>query len=605
MYSYYQESEALYTYLSEHDLSPSTLYNNNIYKDSFIVCLNLYKKIFSRNKEILQIFDDFIRCFNIPSGIPNCYELENAAFQDFVPKAVHYADTINEKEDDVYAEIAEHFSNVEYNELDKTLKTEDFKYLALREMTRNSEGFIESLLEYFRYVCRGYLVIYMYRQGLLSQEKILEIISLDGFKDPAFCHPPIMLDISESLAQKSALFTAAANIARLYHEQIFEGIADMADGNVDVLLWKNEGGSLSPKYISIKTAEAIERLKENDGLALWPILYLLATEKSGVDLNASPASLTETMFGPKFTSEDKTAFLEQARLNGDTDEFFNEIKEWIFYGFPIYVQKKSENNSWFCIAGAYRDSSGEKRIRLYSPAFEDLDDVSCEELVLTAQKLEINRSEELKEIPAMRLTEFDIITDDDIESYNASLISKEMLTSYVKCIFDMYAVLLSSYTLMSDESVEFKRLLILMNDSMGYISRSANCPDDIIEKQLKPLSILANDYSATLEGSLPIRIRQRKKICNIINLLCDAFYSSGEMHSNPFSYYRHSFTKAFAERLLQKNEFDTDEVMVEFEVDTLFDDSAYLKLLNRTNFVYLIDPQPKMLDEMIAKYEAM
>ena len=605
MYSYYQDSEELYTFLSENNLGPSTLYNNNTYKESFIVCLQLFKKMYARNKDILDVFDGFIKCFSIPSGVPGCYELENAAFRNYVPKLVHYADTINEQEDDVYSEIAERFSDVEYNELDKVLRAEDFKYLTLREMTRDSEGFAESLLEFFRYVCRGYRIVYLYRQDLLPKEKLLGIISLDGFNNPAFCHPPIMKDISESLAKQSTIFTAAANIARLYHEKILGGIADMADGNIEVVLWKKEGGSLNPESVWIKTSEAIERLNENDKLALWPIIYLLAAEKAGLDLHADPALLTETLFGPDFSPEDKTDLLEQARLNGNTDELFNEIKDWIFCGFPVYVQKNSEKDSWSCIAGAYVDTSGGKRVRLYNPALEDLDDISCEELVSEAQKLKINCSEKLKNVPAMRLKEFDIITDDDIESYDASLISKEMLTSYIKCIFDMYAVLLSSYTVMKEESEGFKRLLILLNDAMGYISRAENSPEEIIEKQLKPMTIIANEYAATLDGSLPIRIRQRRRICNAINLLNEAFYSSGDLHHNPFNFYRRSFTKAFSERILKKNEFDTDEVMIEFETDTLLDDKSYLSLLGKINFVYLVDPQPKMIDEMIAKYEAM
>ena len=106
MQTFHAEQSELLEYLRERNLEPSILYNNNIYKESFVYCMKILKKMYPENRDMLAIMDGIIECFSVPSGIPGSFLLENKANKEFLPKLLDYAKKINKKEDDLYSEIA-------------------------------------------------------------------------------------------------------------------------------------------------------------------------------------------------------------------------------------------------------------------------------------------------------------------------------------------------------------------------------------------------------------------------------------------------------------------------------------------------------------------
>ena len=312
--------------------------DNKKSKEALIKVCSFYEKMSVNQKALVASLKLMEKYANIPMDKPGAYDCEAKVIVDAIYLMDKYWVFIIDTENNLKLKNENGVLDSALDEDNKEQK-KDLEYVGIRETAYYYDFIVSTVL--MRAIS---LVV-----GSMCSDEFGDVevgyISkgITGYKDnyyPVFSHEPIDSDITDKLLSFSPFYSWLKEIVKDYPYSI-KAIAEQDyDGTVEFLLWKEEnGGYVSSKVRVDKERIYNDRLKDNEGIALWPMLLEEALKEFGIDVHKEEADkLFITCFGKEMYDKKKE---EELNSIGDLDKdvlITDEIsKEYLTCGLKLYT----------------------------------------------------------------------------------------------------------------------------------------------------------------------------------------------------------------------------------------------------------------------------
>lgn len=519
----------------------------------------------------------------------------------------------------------------EYKEILKK-QYDNFKLVLDKKFSPDSEKKQSNRQEDLRFlgtwacvVSKGYLLLYIYLilQYLIpgymqfpdeEKDRIIyapasenddEFYRADIF--PLFTHYVCMSDIKKTAVKASPNMIGISNVARLYHYRISYMMTDNDKANVWVRLWKDDGEGLSPFYVKVNKVRTyvLWNNKYTDEV-LWVGVLREALKYSGMDFESmTPAEVVYHCFGPEFAVSDVTQIAEDYKAHKISDEeLFADLSGWVECGYPLTAAAASE---YYCILGVYRDDeTGKYLVNLYNPV-HDADPYTAEfsEFFNTCTKLELNKSEKLKEEGALRIKGVDVLCKEDLAEYDANYLGNKSCAEYTKCFRDVYLSLIATSSMYEDASKEFLDLIVAARDAVVCMVWSLGCNRASFDPYLSYIRRSVEKYEESISGLAGNTENVRHDICGILHRIIDMFEAPGEDGLYPLTAFIREFSFRFSEKLFETTGKQVSDNDMKEASEMLMTDNEFLKLVSPQGIVKLCSMDEKQIETLVKKYIAL
>ena len=326
---------------------------------------------------------------------------------------------------------------------------------------------------------------------------------------------------------------------------------------------------------------------------------------------------------------------EEQKINPIKNYLFSKISNAIDKGFPVSMGTKEQGEAEmmgakhaYSIIGAYAtdDVPPNYYFRLKNPwtktpasngveyknekgilkgkwvnVKDGIFDISLEEMVRDCAGISINGSEMLERTRHRKTEGYDIISDESIKEYNKSQVTADKLTDMVKVANDLYDAMISTDSVFSNDSKEYRELMEGIKDFRHNLAQSAGRDMKDLKKLTKPLIELVKAYEDHTKHSFfgpTSRQVARKKVCSSIRSMVKDL----EDGRNP----QQQFEKAYAKKLITKyysmKKLKNTQVIDEV-ADRLYNNKAFRGISSKLNICAMNKPSNTQMKKHLADIE--
>ena len=227
-------------------------------------------------------------------------------------------------------------------------------------------------------------------------------------------------------------------------------------------------------------------------------------------------------------------------------------------------------------------------------------DVRVKEFARDCNRVYINGGKILANTKHMKTEGYDIITPEDSQAQKNSTVTADKLVDMIKVANDIYDAMVSTDSLFSKDSPEYKELSNGIKEFRHNLAMSGGQSLEELKKLTDPLKKLTKAYEDHVEKLTETSGRQkaRKSVCSSIHQMVDSI----EKGNNP----REDFERGYAKNLVEsfykgKDKKNTDKI--DAISDKMYKNKAFRNVVKSVNVCKMNKPTPKMKEEHIEKIQ--
>ena len=433
---------------------------------------------------------------------------------------------------------------------------------------------------------------------------------------PVFPHEPVMEDITPEMVENFSPFIGVASVARLYYDRIKEMITVNDDETVTVKLWKDLS---TPVEVKVKLSDVTDGFMKEKGCGcMWAGILKEAFEKSEIKPESDRiGAYLECFFGPDFRFENRDDIVAATKNDkGLHIRFFDEVSERIRNGYPIVVYR-NEDGKAYDLVGTFRtfEEPVERYFRLFDPLWKKDDDknesnesgpildVELEKLISDFSRIDINGSDELRDIPHITTIEYDMTDEEEILKHIDNSVTLNNFREYIKCSFDIYESLLANTSESVRERAEFTDFIKEARRFAIIVSRSYGSDRKVIEDAIQNLKKKSDIFRSTVNATSSAKDKQRVLTCNAIDQLYEICNMQGEEKNEPYKQFVLAFNMKFAEIYIMSIGRKPGAHLKKYKAELLEDDERYQEMIKNMSIVAMHNAGPKQVAQLVMRYK--